>query len=192
MFEDDSSSIYSVVRQMYARLPKERIGAAIGPGGEVKQDIERRTGTKLTLDSETGEVQINPIGENPLGALKAREVLLAIARGFSSDRAFRLFEEDQFLEVLDIREFVGDSDRALVRLKGRVIGEKGKTRQILEDTTRAHVSIYGKTVSLIGTAEQLAVAREALGMLLGGAKHSSVYRFLERKRREAKSRIKPY
>ena len=173
---------------MYARLPKERIGVAIGPSGEVKQEIERRTGTRLTLDSETGEVRIEP-GEDPLGALNAREVLRAIARGFSSERAFRLFADDQFLEVIGIREFAGRSDKALIRLKGRAIGERGKTRQIIEETTGAHISIYGKTIALIGTAEQLAVAREAIQMLLGGAKHSSVYRFLERKRREIKRRV---
>jgi len=173
---------------MYARLPKERIGVAIGPSGEVKQEIERRTGTKLTLDSETGEVRIER-GEDPLGALMAREVLNAIARGFSSERAFRLFEDDQFLEVIDIRDFAGRSERALVRLKGRAIGERGRTRQILEETTDAHVSVYGKTIALIGTAEQLAVAREAVERLLGGAQHSSVYRFLERKRREMKRRF---
>ena len=173
---------------MYARLPNERIGIAIGPGGEVKREIERRTGTRLTLDSETGEVRIEP-GEDPLGALMAREVLHAIARGFSSERAFRLFKEDQLLEVIDVREFAGRSERALVRLKGRAIGERGRTRQILEETTGAHVSIYGRTIALIGTAEQLAVAREAIERLLGGAKHSSVYRFLERKRREMKRRF---
>jgi len=173
---------------MYARLPKERIGIAIGPGGEVKREIERRTGTRLTLDSETGEVQIQP-GEDPLGALIAREVLHAIARGFSSERAFRLFEDDQLLEVIDVRDFAGRSERALVRLKGRAIGERGRTRQILEETTDAHVSIYGRTIAFIGTAEQLAVAREAIGRLLGGAQHSSVYRFLERKRREMKRRF---
>ena len=173
---------------MYARLPKERIGVAIGPGGVVKEEIERRTGTRLTLDSETGEVRIDP-GEDPLGALMAREVLHAIARGFSSERAFRLFEDDQLLEVINIRDFARRSERALARLKGRAIGERGKTRQILEETTGAHVSIYGKTVAVIGTAEQLAVAREAIERLLGGAKHSSVYRFLERRRREMKRRF---
>lgn len=175
---------------MYARLPKERVGVAVGPEGQTKREIERRTGTKLTLDSETGGVQIEP-GDDPLGALKAREVITAIARGFSAKRAFRLFEDDQLLEITDMRNFAGDSDRALVRLKGRVIGERGKTRQIFEQTTGAYISIYGKTVAAIGTAEQLVVVREALTMLLGGAKHSTVYRFLERKRRELKSRTVP-
>lgn len=173
---------------MYARLPRERIGVAIGPRGEVKQEIERRTGAQITLDSETGEVRIEP-GDDPLGALKAREVINAIARGFSSERAFRLFQDDQLLEVIDIRNFAGSSDRALIRLKGRAIGERGKTRQIMEETTGAHVSIYGKTIALIGTAEQLAVARGAIQTLLEGAKHSSVYRFLERKRREMKRKF---
>ncbi len=176
---------------MYARLPKERIGVAVGPDGKTKREIERRTDTKLTFDSETGEVQIESTAENPLGVLKARDVLNAIARGFSSERAFRLFEDDHLLEITDIRDFAGDSDSALVRLKGRVIGEQGKTRQILEQTTGAYISVYGKTIAAIGTAEQLAVVRGALEMLLGGAKHSTVYGFLERKRREMKSRAIP-
>lgn len=169
-------------------MPKERIGVAVGPEGQAKREIERRTGTKLTFDSETGEVRIEP-GEDPLGALKAREVITAIGRGFSAERAFRLFDDDQLLEVTDIRDFAGDSDRALIRLKGRVIGERGKTRRILEESTGAYISIYGKTIAAIGTAEQLAVVREALELLLGGAKHSTVYKFLERKRREVKSRV---
>lgn len=173
---------------MYARLPKERVGVAVGQEGQTKREIERRTGTKLTLDSETGEVQIET-GDDPLGTLKAREIITAIARGFSSDRAFRLFEDDQLLEILNMREFAGDSDRALIRLKGRVIGERGKTRQILEQNTGTYISVYGKTIAVIGTPQQLAVAREAIQMLLGGAKHSTVYRFLEKKRREFKSFI---
>ncbi|MDI6642541.1 MAG: KH domain-containing protein [Candidatus Hodarchaeaceae archaeon] len=174
---------------MYARLPKERIGVAVGPEGQTKQEIERRTGTKLTIDSETGEVRIESTTENPLGVLKARDVINAIARGFSSERALRLLKDDQLFEIIDIRDFAGDSDRALVRLKGRVIGEQGKTRQILEQTTGTHISVYGKTIALIGTAEQLAVVREALNMLLVGAKHSTVYRFLERKRGKSRATL---
>ena len=171
------------------RIPRERIGAAIGPGGRVKQEIERRTGTKLTVDSETGEVVIER-AEDPLGVLKARDVLRAIARGFSPERAFKLFDEDKYLEIIDITDFVGRSEKALVRQKGRVIGEAGKTRRIIEESTGVSMSVYGKTVALIGTPEQLAVAREAVHMLLDGAPHGAVYAFLERKRREAKRRAR--
>jgi ribosomal RNA assembly protein len=171
----------------HLRLPKERVGVAIGPGGEVKKEIERRSGTKITLDGETGEVTIQS-GDDPLGTLRARDILNAIARGFSAERAYRLFDEGNYLEVIDITDLIGRSDKALVRLKGRVIGEGGKTRRIIEETTGAYVSVYGKNIALIGMPEQLSVAREAIEMLLRGVPHSAVYRFLEKKRREFKRR----
>ena len=179
-----------VMRERYLQLPKSRVGVAIGPEGAVKRRIERETGTKLIFDSDTGKVVIRAGEENPLGPLVAEETLKAIGRGFSPDRAFRLFGDDVYLEVIDITSYAGRSDKARTRLKGRVIGEAGKTRKIIEETTGAAVSVYGKTVSLIGTPKQLEVAREAVHMLLGGAPHSVVYSFLERKRRELKRELK--
>lgn len=178
------------MRVRHLLLPKDRIGAAIGPDGRVRREIERRTGTELTLDGETGEVEIKSAEENPLGVLAAREVLTAIGRGFSPKRAYRLFDEDAYLEVIDITSYTGRSDKARGRLKGRVIGEAGKTRRVIEETTEASLSVYGKTISTIGTPEQLEVVREAVHMLLSGAPHSAVYSYLERKRRESKRQLK--
>lgn len=175
---------------MYVRIPSERVGVAIGPNGETKREIEERTNTRLIFDSETGSVKVEHEGD-PIGALKAENVLKAIARGFSSNRAFRLFDDDQFLEIIDITDFAGDSERAISRLKGRVIGEQGKTRETIESLTEAYISVYGKTIAAIGTAEQLAVVRDAIEMFLSGREHSTVYRFLERKRRESKGRAIP-
>lgn len=47
--------------------------------------------------------------------------------------------------------------------------------------TGTHVSIYGKTVSIIGDMEHLQIAKEAVEMILDGARHKTVYSFLERK-----------
>jgi len=175
---------------MYVRMPSERVGVAIGPSGETKRQVEERTGTRIFFDSEACSAKVEP-GEDPVGTLKAEAVLKAIARGFSARKAFRLLDEDQFLEIIDVADFAGDSDKAVSRLKGRVIGEQGKTRETIERLTEAYVSVYGKTIAMIGTAEQLPVAREAVELLLGGREHSTVYRFLERKRRESKKRIFP-
>lgn len=172
----------------YFRLPRERIGVAVGPGGAVKREIERKTGTKIEIDSETGEVKVFA-GDDPLGQILAINVLNAIGRGFSPDRAMQLLSGDKYLEVIDIEDAAGRSEKALVRLKGRIIGEKGKTRRIVEETTGVSVSVYGKTVALIGRPEDLATAREAISMLLSGSPHSAVYAFLERKRREAKRQV---
>ena len=170
---------------MHVRIPKDRIGALIGPEGKTKHELEKRTGVKLHIDSETGEVEIES-KDNPLGVLQARDVVKAIGRGFSPERAMRLLQENQYLDIVDIREFAGTSGKAMRRLRGRVIGENGKTRETIERLSGAYVSVYGKTVALIGSAEELRIARAAVEMLLRGAQHSSVYRYLERQRKGMK------
>jgi len=73
---------------------------------------------------------------------------------------------------------------ALSRYKGRIIGQNGKTREIIMDMAEVQMAIYGKTVSLIGEMDNLMIAKEAIEMILKGSRHKSVYSFLERKKDE--------
>ncbi len=57
-------------------------------------------------------------------------------------------------------------------------------RETIESTTHVALSVYGKSVSMIGYLDQIRIAKAAVGMLLEGAPHSAVYRFLEKKRSE--------
>ena len=72
------------------------------------------------------------------------------------------------------------------RLKGRVIGREGKSRQIIEELSETNISVYGKTIGIIGSTESASIARQAVESLLKGATHASVFKFLEKKRRDLK------
>lgn len=169
----------------YVRIPIERIGALIGEEGRTKREIEGKYGVKIFVDSETGETTIDATGvSDPLLCLKLRDFVIAVGRGFSPERAKKVFEEDTYFETIDIKEYAGNSKNALVRIRGRLIGRNGKTRRIIEELTGTEVSIYGHTVSIIGQYENFRIAKEAIEMLLQGSEHSTVYRFLERKREE--------
>jgi ribosomal RNA assembly protein len=173
----------------FVKIPRERVGALIGPDGRIKEKIEKKLPVELQIESETGGVTIAlvPTAEDPTVLFRAKEVVTAIGRGFSPDRAFRLVDdEDVVLEVIDLRETVGKSQSDMKRLKGRVIGREGKTRRIIEELTEASVSVFGHTISIIGNMEQAEAAKEAIRMLLRGSLHKTVYRFLHRKRRELK------
>jgi len=176
---------------VFVKIPLERVGALIGPNGRVKERIEKRLSVGLQVDSETGEVTVTlvPTAEDPTVLFRAQEVVTAIGRGFSPERAFRLLEDDDtVLKVVDLREVVGKSEADIKRLKGRVIGKSGKTRKIVEELTEANISVYGHTISIIGTMEQSEAAGEAIQMLIRGSQHRTVYEFLHRKRRELKKR----
>ena len=175
----------------FTKIPKDRIGALIGPEGKVKQAVEKKLKVELTIDSETGDVKIMlaPDAEDPSLLFRAQEVIGAMGRGFSPERAFRLInDEDAVLEVIDLRELFGSSQAELKRVKGRIIGQEGKTRRIVEEMTEADVSVHGHTVAIIANLDQMEVAREAIKMLLRGSQHSTVYRYLHRKRRELKKK----
>ena len=67
---------------LYARVPEDRIGVVIGPGGRTKREIATRTGTEIEVDTAEGEVRLSGPDSDPIGVLKARDIVLAIARGF--------------------------------------------------------------------------------------------------------------
>jgi ribosomal RNA assembly protein len=163
------------------RIPKDRVGALIGTDGETKELIERRAGVRIKIDTE-GEVDIDDNPEDPLAALKVMDLVKAIGRGFSPHRAMRLLDDDEYLEVIDLGDFIGKKSDQLSRVRARIIGTNGKTRRIIEDLTGAYMSIYGNTVSLVGNSVQLPIAKTAVEMLLRGSEHSTVYRYLERSR----------
>ena len=176
----------------FVRIPKERVGVLIGSEGTTKKLIEDKLSVQLEVESETGGVTLTLAekAEDPSLLFRARDMVTAVGRGFSAEHASRLIrDEEAVLDVLDLRTVFGRSESDLRRVKGRIIGENGKTRTIIEELTDTSVSVYGHTVSIIGNAEGALVAREAIQMLIDGSLHSTVYRFLHRKRRELKKKM---
>jgi ribosomal RNA assembly protein len=171
------------------KLPRERIAVLIGKGGRVKQDIERRCGVAIEVDSETGDALITS-GDRSVEQIemfKAVEVISAISRGFSPQRAMRLFEEEEMLfQQIDLRDYTGRSPSALERIKGRIIGEGGKSRRTIEELSGALMSVYGHTVGLIGTYHEVRLATDAIDMLCRGSMHKKVYNMLQEARRRDK------
>lgn len=176
------TSIYSYE----LKIPKDRIAVLIGKKGTIKKEIEEATNSKIKVDSKEGDVTIS--GKDSLGLFSAREIIKAVSRGFNPDIAILLLKQDYVLEVLPLQDFLGKSAKKIIRMKGRVIGQEGKTRKIIEELTETYISIYGKTISIIGLPENVSIARRAIENLLQGSPHSTVYRFLEKQRKKLKSR----
>ncbi|RME55069.1 RNA-processing protein [Candidatus Woesearchaeota archaeon] len=168
------------------KVPKERLAVLIGKEGEIKKKIESLGHVKLDVNSKTGDVMIS--GEDSLDVYITKDVVKAIARGFSPKIALKLFKEGYMFDLIDIRDYVGNSKNALERIRGRVIGSEGKARRYLEHVTETNISVFHKTVAIIGEVENVTIARRAIALLLGGSPHGNVYRWLERKKQEMRKR----
>ena len=166
------------------KIPKERIAVLIGREGEVKKGIEQDTNTTVKVDSKEGDVFI--YGKDALGLYSCREVVRSIGRGFNPEIAKLLLKQDYTLETIQLNEFTGKSRNNLLRIKGRVIGREGKSRKLIEELSEAYISVYGKTIGIIGMPEAASMAKRAVEALLRGSTHANVYKWLEKKRRELK------
>ena len=167
------------------KIPKERIAVVIGKDGAIKKELEETTKTKLRIDSKEGDIFI--VGEDALGLYTAREIVQAIGRGFSPDTALHLLKQDYVFETMHLLDYA-KSKEAQIRIKGRVIGREGKARKCIEELTETYISVFGKTIGIIGNSESVAIARRAIDALLRGATHASVFQWLERKRKQMKKR----
>lgn len=162
------------------KIPKERVAVLIGTKGETKKELEELTETEIDVDSKEGEVTIE--GKDAIKLYIAREIIKAISRGFNPEIATLLIKQDHIYEQISIKEFVQNPNH-IHRLKGRVIGMKGKSRKTIEDLSEAFISVYGKTIGVIGRADNVDTARRAIESLLTGSPHSNVFKWLEKHRR---------
>jgi ribosomal RNA assembly protein len=177
-----------LIFQQVIKIPNDRIGVIIGKNGKVKTEIQDKCNVTIEVDSENGNAIISstskPIIE--MEPFKAVEIVSAIAKGFSPERAYRLLGEEEVLQLVDLRDYAGKSANSLSRIKGRIIGEAGKSRKTIEEISGVYISVYGHTVGLIGTFEEIKLATEAVIMLSKGRSHANVYNILQEAKRKSK------
>ncbi|MCQ2086312.1 MAG: KH domain-containing protein [archaeon] len=170
----------------FIKIPQDRIGAIIGIKGQTKKILQETSGIRFSVDAE-GEVLIHDDNvKNPLLVIKTMDVIKAIGRGFAPDRAMRLFNDDEYLEVINLKNFISKKSGRLITVRGRIIGKEGKTRRIIENLTGVYITIYGNTVGLIGNSVNLPIAKHAIQLLLEGSEHATVYHYLENQRSRLK------
>lgn len=172
------------MEEEFVKVPQDRIGTIIGKQGKTKEELEKNLNVKIVVAD--GVVKISKGNtEDPLAVWKAKDVIKAIARGFSPEKAFKLLKNGKIFEILDLNRYA-KTKNDLLRKKGRVIGKNGKTREYIESMTGTYMSVYGKTISFIGDFENVYDAKKATEIILEGKPHSAAYYYLENVTREKK------
>lgn len=165
------------------KIPKERIAVLIGKDGAIKNELESQTGAKIHVDSKEGDVKLT--SEDSVKLYLLKDIVKAVGRGFNPEIAMQLLKQDYVLELLPLSDYVKNPNQML-RLKGRVIGKGGKARETMEELTETNISVYGKTIAIVGFCDHVAVCKRAVESLLSGSPHSAVYKWLEKHRKATK------
>ncbi len=107
---------------------------------------------------------------------RSEDFLKAYMCGFDiSDSIALLRLEDLYFETFEIKDVKSLKGDHLSRCIGRICGEKGKTKNAIENSTRTRIVIEGQKISLLGAHINVGMARNAICSLILGAQPGKVY-----------------
>ncbi|KEG15033.1 RNA-binding protein PNO1 [Trypanosoma grayi] len=133
--------------------------------------VELRT-CPATLEAAGGDG-----GSSKVLLQKAEDFVKAVVAGFDVKDAIALLRMDDVyiegFEVKDVRaNLQGDN---LSRCIGRMSGSHGKTKYTIENVTRTRIVIADTHIWVMGTTQNIRVARDALCDLIRGSPAAKVY-----------------
>lgn len=141
---------------------------------KARKKLEAELNVKITNQGNDVSIEGSPEDE-----YVAEKVLDALNLGFPLSTALLLKkEEDYIFEIIHIKDHTTRHD--LERIRARIIGTKGGTLATLAQLTKCFFEIKDNNIGIIGDAEYMQNAQEAVISLIRGAKQSNVYTGLER------------
>lgn len=155
----------------FIKIPKKRLDKLKNKRSELNK-LEKLTNTKISINED---IIIDGEGIN---IFQTKNILKAFGRGFNIDDSLYLLDEEYSLEIIDLTEYTKSKNRMTV-IKSRIIGTKGKAKKYIEQYTNTKISIYGKTISIIGKWDKVNIAKKAILMLIEGCSHTTLYKWLE-------------
>jgi len=131
---------------------------------------------RFNVKTRCVELKTSPDTADTGSIQKAADFIRAFTLGFDVDDCLALVRlDDLFLEtfeVSDVKTLKGDH---LARAIGRIAGKGGRTKYTIENVTRTRIVLADSKIHILGSFQNMRIARTAICNLILGSPPSKVY-----------------
>merc|ERR1712093_274235 len=159
-------------------VPANRLTPLKAHWMEILQPLVEHMKLQVRMNTKRRCVEIRSSNHtDDIGSLlKAADFVKAFMLGFDVNDAIAMLRlDDLFIEsfqVKDVKRLNGDH---LSRCIGRLAGKDGKTKYAIENATRTRICLIEDKIHILGSFQNIKLARDAVCALILGSEPGKVY-----------------
>lgn len=159
-------------------IPPHRIAPLKANWMDIYTPLVEQMFLQVRFNTRTKTVEIRTSDDTPDIAYlqKAADFVHAFALGFAPSDAIALVRLDDLyiesFEIKDVKTLHGDH---LARAIGRIAGKEGKTRFTIENASKTRIVLADTKIHILGSFQNIKVARDAICSLILGSPPGKVY-----------------
>ena len=131
---------------------------------------------RFNLKSRNAEIKTSKETEDIANLQKAADFVKAFVLGFEVDDGLAMLRlDDLYLDSFDVKDVKTLKGDHLARCIGRLAGKGGRTKYTIENVTKTRIVLADSKVHILGSFQNIQIAKRAVCNLILGSPPSKVY-----------------